>query len=254
MDLVCEERPSDSPFVETVWQSRSEYDGPFISMAENQHSLVVTRYRGRTFMTLRGPTTAASPAYNPADAEFVGIQFKPGIFMPHLPASLVMQRRDLGLPEAAGDAFWLKGSAWQYPDYENADTFVDRLVRGGVLAEDPIVAPALKGQIPAASIRTVRRRFVAATGLTYGSIYQIDRARYATTLLKQAIAIPDVVHEAGYFDQPHLTRSLKKYVGLTPAQVSDAAGRQPLSFLYKTNFFSVNYTGNQEPSSRLPDR
>jgi hypothetical protein len=26
---------------------------------------------------------------------------------------------------------FLKGSAWQFPDYENAETFVDRLVRRG---------------------------------------------------------------------------------------------------------------------------
>ncbi len=241
MDLVCEERPSDSPFVDTVWRSQSEHDGPFISMAETQNSLVVTRFRGRTFVTLRGPTTAASPAYNPADAEFVGIQFKPGVFMPDLPASLLRERQDLGLPEASGEAFWLKSSAWEIPDYENADTFVERLVRAGILVLDRVVEAALKGEVPATSIRTVRRRFVTATGLTYGSIYQIERARYATALLKQGVSILDTVSAAGYFDQPHLTRSLKKYIGLTPAEIADPTGRKPLSFLYKKNPFPVSY-------------
>ena len=37
-------------------------------------------------------------------------------------------------------------------------------------------------------------------------------------------------HQAGYYDQAHLTRSLKRWIGQTPARV----GRpdQQLSFLY----------------------
>jgi AraC-like DNA-binding protein len=37
--------------------------------------------------------------------------------------------------------------------------------------------------------------------------------------LQQGVPIPDAVYEAGYFDQPHLTRSLKQWVGHTPAQL-----------------------------------
>jgi AraC-like DNA-binding protein len=246
MDLVCEERPSDSPLVETIWRSQSEYGGTFISMAENQYSLVVTRFRRRTFLTLRGPASHALAAYNPPDAEFFGIQFKPGVFMPDFPASMVVERQDLSLPEAAGNSFWLHGSVWQYPNYENADTFVDWLVRKDLLVHDLLVEAVLNGQPADTSIRTVHRRFLRATGLTHGSIYQIDRARYATTLLKQGASILDTVYEAGYFDQPHLTRSLKRYIGLTPAQIMDAGGRQPLSFLYKKNPVWSGYNNIQE--------
>jgi len=49
------------------------------------------------------------------------------------------------------------------------------------------------------------------------------------------MSILDVVHEAGYFDQPHLTRSLKYRVGETPAEII-RGGRQ-LSFLYKTTLW-----------------
>jgi AraC-like DNA-binding protein len=45
---------------------------------------------------------------------------------------------------------------------------------------------------------------------------------------------PDVVYEAGYFDQPHLTRALKHFIGQTPAQIMDRSRSQQLSFLYKT--------------------
>jgi cobalamin biosynthesis protein CbiG len=33
----------------------------------------------------------------------------------------------------------IKGSAWEFPDHENAETFVDRLVRNEVLNRDPLV-------------------------------------------------------------------------------------------------------------------
>lgn len=237
MDLQGEERRSDSPLVESVWRSLGDESGPFISMAEAQFGLVVTRYRGSTFLTVRGPTTKPTPAYVAADAEYFGIQFRPGVFMPNLPVSMVMERNDLNLPEASGDSFWLESSTWQYPTFENADTFVARLVRLGLLVHDPIVTAILQAQPVDVSIRTVRRRFLSATGLTPGELYQIERARYATALLKQGLPILDVVQQAGYFDQPHLTHALRRFIGLTPAQILDRDRTARLSLLYKTNPF-----------------
>ena len=63
---------------------------------------------------------------------------------------------------------------------------------------------------------------------------QIERARYATTLLRQGLSILDVVYEAGYSDQPHLTRALKQLIGLTPAQLTDRSRNVQLSSLFKT--------------------
>jgi len=39
------------------------------------------------------------------------------------------------------------------------------------------------------------------------------------TLLRQGASIPDTVYEAGYFDQPHLTRALIRFTGQTAAQI-----------------------------------
>jgi AraC-like DNA-binding protein len=39
------------------------------------------------------------------------------------------------------------------------------------------------------------------------------------TLLEQGFTIADAIYQAGYADQPHLTRSLKHFVGQTPAQI-----------------------------------
>jgi Helix-turn-helix domain len=218
MNLLCEERPSGSPFVELIWRSQTEADSPFISMAETHSSIVVTRYHGKTMITVRGPESKPSTAFTLAGAETLGIMFKLGVSMADWPAQQVMDRRDVLLPEAAGNRFWLKGEAWQAPTYENADTFVQ-----------------LRGFVPKTlSLRTAQRRFLRATGLTKGAMWQIDRARQAAKLLLQGQSILDTMIEAGYYDQPHLTRALKMYIGQTPAQIANPDRQIALSFLYNT--------------------
>jgi AraC-like DNA-binding protein len=242
MDLTCEERPSDSPLVETVWRSYAERGGAFISMAEGHSGIVVTRVQGQTTLTVRGPETRATPAFGPDDAEFMGIIFRPGTFMPMLPANQLKDRNDVNLPEASGkNTFWLSGAAWQFPDWDNADTFIDWLARDGLLVHDPVVDTVLAGQPTDLSLRTEQRRFLQATGMTQNTLRQIERARYATRLLKQGLSILDTVYLAGYFDQPHLTRSLKQFIGQTPAQILDANRTTPLSFLYNTTTPLLQY-------------
>lgn len=92
--------------------------------------------------------------------------------------------------------------------------------------------PALRGERQEGSIRSQQRHFLQAAGITHGTIRQIKRARHATNLLKQGVSILDTAHQAGYYDQAHLTRSLSHFVGQTPAQIIRA--EQQLSFLYKT--------------------
>jgi AraC-like DNA-binding protein len=247
MDLICEERLSDAPFVERVWHSQGEQAGPFISMAEIECGMVVTKFRSQTIITLRGPATKATPAFCPPDAEFIGIQFKPGVFVRDLPAQIVMDRQDINLPDASSTSFWLDGSAWEYPNYENADTFVDWLVDEDILEYDPLVDEVLRGHLVDLSLRTVQRRFLRATGLTHNAIHQINRALFATSLLKGGASIAsilDTVFELGYFDQPHLTRALKRFIGLTPTQIMDPGRQERLSFLYKKNPPWLRYNTN----------
>jgi hypothetical protein len=45
------------------------------------------------------------------------------------------------------------------------------------------------------------------------------------------------MEQAGYFDQPHLTRSLKYFIGQTPAQILHQSRPEQLPFLYKTTPF-----------------
>jgi AraC-like DNA-binding protein len=215
-----EEKPSDSPFIERIWRTQSERTGTFISQSKANGEIVLTRYRGKTTLTVRGPETKATFLdYESIGAEYLGITFKLGAFMPHLPPNNLRDWRNVDLPEASSQSFWLQGSAWQFPNYENVDIFIARLVREGLLVTDPVVDTVLQGQSQALSIRSIQYRFLHATGLTNRTIQQITRARQAYTLLEQGVSILDTVFEAGYADQPHLTRALKRFFGQTPAEI-----------------------------------
>ncbi len=85
---------------------------------------------------------------------------------------------------------------------------------------DPVVEAAIQGHTPDMSIRSLQYRFLQATGLTHKTIQQIDRARFAVSLLEQGTPISDTALELGYFDQAHLTNSLKRFIGKTPAQIT----------------------------------
>ncbi len=223
MSFVFEGRPCDSPLVESIWRTQSQQAGSFMSSADIHCGIVLSKYNGKTTVTVRGPETKATPAAFPADVEFLGIVFKLGTFMPHLPAKMVMDRHDLTLPEANSKSFWLHGEAWQFSNYENADTFVERLVREGLLVHEPVVDAVLQGHPHDLSVRSIQYRFLNATGLTQSTIRQIERAQQAAALLKQGTSILDTVYEAGYFDQAHLTRSLKRFMGQTPAQIAESS-------------------------------
>jgi AraC-like DNA-binding protein len=235
--LFDEERPSDSPFVERVWHCHSEGADPFLSIAESRCELMVTRQYGKVTMTVRGPETRATALGDcPAEGEWLGIRLKPGSFLSFLPTTTLIDA-SVTLPQASSSSFWLAGSAWQFPDYDNADTFVDWLVRAELLLREPVIGAALQGQLKDLTLRSVQRRFLQATGITQSAIRQIERARYATLLLQQGVSIPDTTHQAGYFDQPHLTRSLKYFIGKTPAQIREKSQPEQLSFLYQTTPF-----------------
>jgi hypothetical protein len=233
MIYALDERPSDSPFVERIWRARSDHGGPFLSIAMSHWEMVVTKLHGRTTVTVRGPETKATSLHCPAGGEWLGIRFRLGTIMPQLPArALVDAATDL--PAMGRHAFWLQGSAWEVPDFDNAEAFVNWLVRDGLLVRVPVVDAALHGELNERSLRTAQRHFVRTTGLTHGAVRRIERARYATILLQQGVPILDAVHEAGHFDQPHLTRSLKHFIGQTPAQIMGRSKAEQLSFLYKT--------------------
>ena len=228
-------RGSDSPLVESIWRSRSEGSGSFISTAVSQWEMVVTKQRGKMTLSVRGPETHASLASIPEDAEFFGVIFKHGVFMPQFPKSELVDSA-IHLNESIKNSFQFLGSTWRFPTFENVDIFVNRLVRANILTLDTAVDDALRGQTLFFSRRSIQRRFLHITGLTYKTIQQIGRARHAASLLQHGIPVTETAYRAGYYDQAHLTNSLKRFYGQTPVQISSQSN------LHNGVFFQDEYS------------
>jgi hypothetical protein len=218
--FAIDTRSSDSTLVDHVWRAHSSEPGSFISVAKVHCMIVVTRHEDGTFVTVRGPETRPTLMHFRGGVEWFGITLRFGAFLPEFPPLCLLDQCDVTLPAATSRSFWLHGSAWQLPTFDNADVFIRRLERAGLLAGDPLVDTVRTGQAPDFSARAVQYRFLRATGLTHRLVRQIERAHTATELLRRQVPILDVVHQAGFFDQAHLTRSLTRFVGQTPAQMA----------------------------------
>ncbi len=219
MDFLMEGRLSDSPYIEMIWRGRAGNDYAPICPADERWNMLLLKRNEKVRVSVEGPLTKATPKTHTEGTEWLVIKFKLGTFMPSLPVRKLVDA-DTVLSEAASKSFWLHGSTWQFPDYENVETFVDRLVHDDLLLRDPVVNAVLQDQSQEISLRTVRRRFLLATGLTHKAIEQIERAQRAAALLEHGVSILDVVYQAGYADQAHMTRSLKRFIGQTPAQIA----------------------------------
>jgi hypothetical protein len=222
MSIISETRCSDSPFVESITSGRTLNDGSTIRPAESHWHMVFVRVEGQAHAIVVGALPSAGVVSWGQGAEILWVKFKLGVFMPHLPARNFLNTETM-LPKAAGPSFWLRGAAMPFPNFENADTFLHRLAREQTLAYDPSIGAALQNPRNDISPRTLRHRFLRATGLTQTHIRQMQRAQRAEQLLKQGVSILDTVEEAGYFDQPHLTRALKRWIGFTPAEIARQA-------------------------------
>ncbi len=218
MTFVAEGRLSDSPYVDSIWRGRADADHTLMCPADGRWNLCFTNLNGRMQISAEGAMSKAVPKTHIEGVDWLVIKFKLGVFLPGVPARKYLDGAAL-LPEAARQSFWLHSSAWEMPDYENADTFVDWLVRDDAVQLNPVVSTALQDRPQTVAERTLRHHFLRTIGLTQSHIRQIERARDAMTLLQHDVSILDVVDRLGYADQPHLTRSLKRFMGYTPTQV-----------------------------------
>lgn len=219
MSFLMEGRASDSPYVEMIWRGGAESDYAPLCPADGHWNLLFLGQPGRVQVFVEGPLTRVTPKTHASGTEWLVIKFKLGAFLLSLPPRGLVDARQV-LPLAARASFWLAGAAWQFPDYDTIETFVARLARAEALVRDPVVDAALRDHPQELSLRTVRRRFVYTTGLPPRTLAQIARAQQAAALLEQGVAIGDTVQQAGYADQPHLTRALRRFIGPTPAEIA----------------------------------
>ena len=214
-----ENRIEPSDFVERIWRTRGVPERAMLSVAVPHWQIVVVRHSDRlTSVFVRGPETKASISEIPQDADFIGIEFKLGVFLPALAIETLV---DVGrkLDAVSKTKINLAGSDWEIPSFESAGDFVAHLARNGTLVRDAVVEQTLLRKPVTITERSVQRRFLRATGLTYGTVRQIERAERTVALLTSGTSILDAVEIAGYSDQAHLTRSLQRFLGKTPGRL-----------------------------------
>jgi hypothetical protein len=204
-----------------IWAATCDSPTGFSSLASVTPGFGFATIGGTTTVHVRGPTTAAAPLFCPADTEFFGADFGLGAHLPMFPRTRLTNGRDHLLPTLPDGRILLDGRAWEMPTPQNLDVFVDRLTRAGLLVVDPLVEDLLHGDtVRGMPERTAQSRFLRAVGVSRRTVAVIERARYATRRLRAGAPIAEVVADAGYHDQPHLTRSLRALIGHTPAEVA----------------------------------
>lgn len=224
--LRFQHRSSDSILIERAWASWSLDTTTMTSVARAHWDFVFWEGPDGLRAGIQGPESRASEAPVPAQVEFRGVRLALGVLLPELPPPQLVDRF-VPLPV---DRRWfhLAGERIPVPSYQQAEDFVALLVRKGLLAiSDPPREPVAE--------RTRQRHHLGAIGLSQRTVRQIARAQSAAVRLQMGEQPAAVAQDAGYFDQPHLARSLRRFVGPSATELAagDSAGR-PLSLLYKT--------------------
>jgi len=193
------------------------------SVATETWGLVFWEQAGRRYAAVTGPESRCGNAPVPDGADFVGVQFAVGTSLRAI-ATPTLVDGGIVLPDVTRRSFWLDGGRWETPGPDDVEALVDRLVRHGVVVRDPLVVEALRGDRPLVTDRTLERRFRAATGFSRGAVRQIGRVRTAAERLASGESVADVVDGLGYYDEPHLARALRRYVGRTARQLREGLG------------------------------
>lgn len=68
-------------------------------------------------------------------------------------------------------------------------------------------------------ILTLKKAGATCSSLTYGNVQQIKRAKQAVALLEKGMSLMHTAYEIRYTDQPHMTKSLKRLLGVKPTQI-----------------------------------
>jgi AraC-like DNA-binding protein len=220
MALVFESRASDSPYLHHVGSLKASRDSVFSVVPDGSWGLVVYRTPQQTNVYLTGSTTRPIPVHIRAGDEILSVSFKPSAYSPRLSAANLLNNALL-LPAADGRSiWWSQYERVELPTLDNAEDFVAALVEREHLAQNKAVDAILQGHSLPMSPRSLQRHFLKTTGMTHNYWEQIQRAQKAAAALHSGKSLAQVAFEAGYADQPHMTRWLKQIIGRTPAEIA----------------------------------
>jgi hypothetical protein len=224
MSFVYKQRLSSSPFVKNIWHATAHSNGSHITPADGSWDMIIIKTK-MTKVILSGPLSKADTIHYQKGSEYLGIRFSLGTYLPHLPTNTMLDVT-IALPKESSQTFILKDKVWKIPAYDTVEIVIDQLVKEKILVYDALIEKVLEGNItPEVSLRTIQRRFLKVTGMTYTYLQYIKKAREAVALLKEGKPILDVVYELEYADQAHMTRIIKQLTGYTPSKIEEKKTR-----------------------------
>lgn len=185
-------------------------------LPDNRWDLVVFRRRGRYSVLRTGFTTRPDVVPHEAEDEILTISFRPDCFMPSMLGD--QMKNSAVFLECGAKTFSLGSHTFEIPTIQNADVFVERLAKKGLLEKNSLIESILKRESLDISERTAQRQFLRMTGLTYKHFTLIGRAQKAISLLQMGQRSIDVAFALGYSDQPHMIHSLREIMGKTPGE------------------------------------
>lgn len=215
------DKPSRSSFVERIWQTVDMDDGIYMAPADGSWDLIFTREDGNVRVLFSGPTSRPTPIPYRAGNTNIGIRFRPGVFMVKVSSKEMLDKIEI-LPVENNETFKLLGHTFAIPTFETADTLVEQIERECLFGEDETIDSALRGVESSMTNRSVQRHMQQGTGLPLGYHRRIKQAQQAIALLQKGYAPIKAAHEAGYADQAHMTRMLKKLTSFTPAKIASS--------------------------------
>jgi AraC-like DNA-binding protein len=188
-------------------------------------------------LCVAGPDTSWRMAQMPPGSMIMGIRFRPGGAAGALFGDMPVSEARDGQPFLAD--LWGDRPVRELTERVAAADSPAAVLQAAVVARlshvddvDPVVTAAVPlfdvPRPPAVadvadrfglSDRQFRRRFVSAVGYGPATLVGVLRMRRAMRLFESSARPADVAAVAGYADQPHMTRELRRLAGVTPGQL-----------------------------------
>lgn len=222
-----EERVADSPLVASIRRVRYRANTREMVLPDGSWDLLFMRPAGGPMIAVQtGQIVAPLQADHEPGDELLVVAFKPEVYLPRLPGHKTFQ---LGVarPVERDRSFWIDSERLEIPSFDNVEHLVAAMARKGLIERDPVVARALQGNSQRLDERSIQRHFAAVTGMSFKGFQQISRAREAARLLRSGRSPSQVAAELAFTDQAHMTHSLKRFLGQTPAQLARQVATGP---------------------------
>ncbi|HJP96137.1 MAG TPA: AraC family transcriptional regulator [Candidatus Saccharimonadales bacterium] len=221
MTQVHRFRESSSPYIDRVWRSHNVTDGTYRATPDGSWDIIVLiQQDGSRSVMLAGQATEPMDVPYTAGTSSVVISFAAGAYLPSYSGKKMLNLAEM-LPNSGPDHFVLAGKTFATPTFDTAEKLVASMLAEGLLKMDDVVASILNGNTKALSDRAKQRHFLDVTGLTRKSLEQIQRAQEAVRQLQSGKKPIEVAADAGFTDQAHLAKSLKKIMRSKPSDVNN---------------------------------